>query len=140
MRYLVTILFFFIAVNLFAQKPDSKTLEKAVKDFDKALVSKDSMQLKVLLSNELSYGHSTGWLQTKKEVIGDLFNGKLTYSVISPKSPNIIVNGNVASVRMYAEIDAVMDSKPMQLKLNVLQVWIWKNKHWELFARQSAKA
>ncbi len=139
MRYLVTILFLFVSVTLFAQMPDSKALDNAIADFDKALINTDSVALKRLLSNDLLYGHSNGWVETKKELITDLFNGKLMYVTISPKIENKTIEGNSAAVRSYAEIDCVMDGKPMSFKLKVLQVWVWKNKKWELFARQSVK-
>ena len=139
MKYLVTILLLFVSIGTFAQKPDIKVLDKAIADFDKALINKDSAALKHLLGNDLTYGHSNGWVQTKKEIIADLFNGKLIYKTISAKEENRTIDGNSAAVRSVADIDCVMDGKPLSFKLKVLQVWIWKNKHWELFARQSVK-
>jgi hypothetical protein len=68
-----------------------------------------------------------------------LFNGKLNYKSISPADEQMVIEGNTASVRMNTVVDIVMEGKPLTLKLKVLQVWIWKNKHWELFARQSVK-
>jgi hypothetical protein len=49
------------------------------------------------------------------------------------------VEGKTASARMTVDVDVLMDGKPMSFKLKVLQVWVWKNKHWQLFARQSVK-
>jgi len=139
MRVIATILLLLIGCNLFAQKADNKSLDKSIADFDKALLSKDSASLNGLLSNDLFYGHSNGWVETKKELIADLFNGKLVYKTITPKEEHRTIEGNTAAVRSYAEIDCVMDGKPLSFKLKVLQVWMWKNKHWELFARQSVK-
>ena len=139
MRYLVTILLLFVSVGLFAQKPDSKALNKTISDFDKALVDKDSVVLKHLLGDDLLYGHSNGWVQTRKDIIADLFNGKLTYKTINTKEESSTIDGSSAAVRSTAEVDCIMEGKPISLKLKVLQVWIWKNKHWELFARQSVK-
>src|SRR4051812_7067196 len=100
MKYFFTILLFCFSGFVFAQKPDAKILRSAVAYFDRALVSKDSAALKQLLSDDLSYGHSNGWIQSKKDVIGDLYNGKLTYKAISPSEQTTAVNGNTASVRM----------------------------------------
>ncbi len=139
MRYLVTILLLFVSISIFAQKPDTKALDKAIADFDKALINRDSVALNHLLSNDLFYGHSNGWVETKKELIADLFNGKLIYKTINAKEEHRTIESNSTAVRSYAEIDCVMDGKPLSFKLKVLQVWTWKNKHWELFARQSVK-
>lgn len=139
MKYVIVILLLLVGVSAFAQKADSKSLAKAVADFDKALINKDSVALNHLLNNDLQYGHSNGWIETKRDVIADLFNGKLIYKTIVPQSPEIKMEGKTAAVRTTSDIDVLLDGKPMAFKLKVLQVWVWKNKHWELFARQSVK-
>jgi hypothetical protein len=126
-----------LSTSGFAKKADKEGLMIAIADFDKALIDKDSVALKRLLSDEVSYGHSNAWLENKQEVIVDLYNGKLTYKKIEQESPEIKIYGKSASVRTVANIDAVLDGKLMSFKLKVLQVWVWKNNHWELFARQS---
>jgi hypothetical protein len=126
-----------VSVSGFAKKANVESLKAAIADFDKALVDKDSVALKRLLSDEVSYGHSNAWLENKQEVIADLYNGKLTYKRIGQESPEIKTFGKSATVRSIANIDAVLDGKLMSFKLKVLQVWVWNNNHWELFARQS---
>ena len=63
---------------------------------------------------------------------------RLIYTSINGEQAEIVVNGNTALVRRVTNLDVVMTGKPMQLKLNVLQVWVW-NKTWRLFGRQSVK-
>ena len=140
MRLIIYILLLFVNTGAFAQGPDVKGLGHSVADLDKALIGKDSVALKWVLSDDVSYGHSNGWVETKREMISDLFNGKLSYNRIVPSKPEIVTNGSVASVRMVADIDVMMEGKPMSFKLKVLQVWVWDNEHWRLFARQSVKA
>jgi len=123
-----------------AQQPDARALAHAVADFDKALLSRDTVALKWIMSDKISYGHSNGWVETKKDVIGDLYNGTLSYKQINPGTPEIITEGNTASVRMMADVDVIMSGKQLQFKLKMLQVWKWENDHWILFARQSVKA
>ena len=139
MRVIITGLFLCLSFGLSAQKPDMKKLDKAVNDFDKALLKKDSLELKRLLNEQLVYGHSNGWMQTKKEVIADLYNGKLTYRKIAPGNEQIKIDGVTAAVREEAEVEVEMEGKPISLKLKVLQVWVWGKGSWELFARQSIK-
>lgn len=140
MRYLVFILLCFMSIGLHAEQPDHKSLGHAIKDLDRAMISKDSVALKWLLEDQLTYGHSNGWIEKKNDVIADLYNGKLTYKTIVPANQEVVIEGKAASVRFNADIDVLMDSKPMQFKLKVLQMWIWENDHWVLLARQSVKA
>jgi len=121
----------------FAQQADYAALNHAIADFDKALESRDSVALRWLLSDKVSYGHSNGWIENKKEVIADLFNGKLVYKKIAATKPEVSTSGNVAAARSIADIDAALDGKMMSFKLKVLQIWTWEDGHWTLFARQS---
>lgn len=139
MRYVAAILFLIMSLSLSPQKADVKSVEAAVAAFDKALLGKDSSSLKSLLSDKLNYGHSNGWIQTKRNVIDDLYNGKLVYQKINAQTPEVVMEGSTAAARMQADIDVLLDGKPMQFRLKVLQVWVSTNKHWKLLARQSVK-
>jgi hypothetical protein len=139
MKKLLIFILLFAGFCSFAQKHDMKSLVLVVDKLDKALINKDSVGLKKILHANLSYGHSNGWVESKRDVIDDLFNGKLSYKQISHKDDQVNIDVNTASVRMVADVDVIFNEKPMQLKLHVLQVWVWNHKHWELFARQSVK-
>jgi len=137
MRYLLTILSLFISLNVFSQ--DAAGLKEAITGFNTALVNKDTVALKTLVSDKLSYGHSNGWIQTKKNIVDDLYNGKISYTTIGQGEEDIVLEGNTACVRNEASIVAVMNGKTLQFKLKVLQVWIWNEDGWKLLARQSVK-
>ena len=140
MKQLSFLILLFAGVSVFGQKPNTETLTKALQDFDKGLVNKDSLTIKSLTTDHLSYGHSNGWIEDKKDIIADLYNGKLNYKKITEVAPRaVIVEGNAASVRLTEEIDVDFNGAPIHLKLNILQLWIWKNKQWQLMARQSVK-
>jgi hypothetical protein len=137
MRLLLFIILSLCGPAVWAQQPDYGSLSHAVSDFDKALETRDSVALKWLLNEKLQYGHSNGWIETKKELIEDLYNGKLIYKKIEATKPEITSSGNTVATRSIANIDAVMDGKFMSFRLKVLQVWVWEEGHWVLFARQS---
>ena len=137
MRYLLTILCVFISLNVFAQ--DAAGLKEAITGFNTALVNRDTVALKTLVSDKLSYGHSNGWVQTKKDIVDDLYNGKISYATIGQGEEDIVQEGNTACVRNEVSIVAIMNGKKLQFKLKVLQVWIWNEEGWKLLARQSVK-
>jgi hypothetical protein len=141
MRRIYILLLVALLLGTTTHAQDAKSLGIAMTDIDKALVAKDSIVLKRLLNGNLSYGHSNGWIETRTDVINDLYNGKLTYKSITPKAQAVTVSieGSTAAVRYVADVDILYGGKPMQMQLNVLQVWVWMGNHWELFARQSVK-
>ncbi len=140
MRCIIVVLIILWSNDLFAQLPN---INRFIADFDKALLSKDSTKLKGLLSDHITYGHSNGWIQNKKEVINDLYNGKITYKSISSSNEDVKIYGNTAFVRMNSNVQVEVEGKQLELNLSVLQVWmliyIDHKQRWELFARQSVK-
>ena len=140
MRYALIFLLFLISNEVSAFSfPLSKSIDSIIVAFDKALLAKDSVSLQRMLDDNMTYCHSNGWIETKKEVVNDLFNGKLTYKQINATDKEIKVSRRVAAVRMKADVDVIVGGTPVHVKLNILQVWHWKHRHWVLVARQSVK-
>ena len=135
-KMLATVSFVLCCVMSFAQ---TSFLKDAVAKLDNALVAKDTVVLRQLLHNDVSYGHSNGWVENKNEVIKDLVTNKLTYKKIESKDLKWETGKDWASMRSTTEIKYVLDGKDGELKLHVLQVWIKTNKGWQLIARQSTK-
>ncbi len=139
MKRFIVVIFILFQFVAHAEHAPYYDLISNIKDFDKALIARDTIRLKELLDDEIGYGHSNGWIQTKRDLINDLYNGKLTYTKISTSEEKLVVEDKAATMRMTAEVDIVLNGSPMQFKLKVLQVWVKKKKHWVLFARQSVK-
>ncbi|RYD59325.1 MAG: nuclear transport factor 2 family protein [Sphingobacteriales bacterium] len=138
MRTVVTILLLFIYSTVMTQA-GADDVRKAITELNKALLQKDSVTLKKLSHENLTYGHSNGWIETRQDVIGNLYNGKLTYTKIEQQEPKIWMEGKTATVRKDATAAILLDGKPMELKLHVLQVWVKTKKGWQLVSRQSVK-
>lgn len=136
MKQWITIAFLFFSSFSFGQ---TSFLKEAVSKLDRALIAKDSVTLKQILHKDLNYGHSNGWVESKQEVINDLFNGKLTYQKIESSKQDWKMGKDWATVRSVTEIRLLMNEQELLLKLHVLQVWIKTNKGWQLLARQSTK-
>jgi hypothetical protein len=139
MRYIFTIFFLFVSVISFSQV-DSISLKKAMSDLDKALVNDDEKVLTQLLNDNVSYGHSNGWVQTKNDIINDLKSGKLVYHKLENISEGVVtINNSWATVRTNTNAEAKMNGNVVQLKLHILQVWLKTKSGWQLIARQGVK-
>lgn len=129
----------FATVFSFAQI-DSVSLKKAMADLDKALINKDEKTLTQILNADVSYGHSNGWVQTKTDIINDLKSGKLSYDKLENISENVVaINNNWATVRTTTNAEARMNENSIQIKLQILEVWIKAKTGWQLIARQGIK-
>jgi hypothetical protein len=90
------------------------------------------------LDDNLSYGHSNGWIENKKEFIAHLGN-RLVYHSFKEDSIRVTVNKNAAHIRFIADIDVTLDGKRALYHLKVLEIWLKSGKQWRLFARQAVK-
>ena len=114
-------------------------VKQAAAKLEKALVAKDTVTLKQLLHKNLSYGHSSGWVQSKEDVVKDLVSGKIVYRNMESRDPQWTTGSDWATLRTTTDLNFLMDGKEGVLKLHVLQVWMKTNKGWQLLARQSTK-
>jgi hypothetical protein len=133
------VLFLFTIQNSFAQI-DSVGLKNAMQQLDKALLQKDETILKSVLHKDLSYGHSNGWIQSKKDILNDFTSGKLEYNKIENNSSVIIIiTRDYATVKTNTNAEGVVNGTTFKLTLHIMQFWIKTKNGWQLIARQSAK-
>jgi ketosteroid isomerase-like protein len=133
---LFMVLFFQTAI---AQNKADKKLVSAVESMRKQLIDPEKNALDALLMDDLSYGHSTGRLDTKASLMESLLNGSSDFVSITLSDQTIHKNGKTAIVR-HKLIAATNDSgKPGEAKLAVLLVWQKQHKVWKLLARQAVK-
>lgn len=104
-----------------------------------ALVSRDTIALHHFLDDQLTYGHSNGWIETKQDLIKNNFVKKLIYESISEDSISVQLSGSVAVARFNAIIKGVVADQAFHLKLHVCQTWIRDDLSWKLMARQAVK-
>ncbi len=138
MKFLFIIGLFLVQAACFAQTEEVK-LTSTLKEFHQALVKKNTVSINQQTDKALSYGHSNGWVETKKELIEHLESGYMGYNSFQEDSIKVEVNGNLAHARFIADINASMSGKEFSFKLRVLEVWVKKGKRWVLFARQAVK-
>jgi ketosteroid isomerase-like protein len=133
-----------LVINLqkpFAQNSKSMTeVTNAVEQLRKAMVDADTVTLDKLTAAELSYGHSSGKVQTKKEFISDLATGTSDFVSIDLTEQTVKIVGNTAVVRHI--LSAASNDKgkgPGAVKLGILLVWVKNKTQWQLLARQAVK-
>jgi len=129
----------FLFNSSFAQI-DSIGLKKAMQQLDKALLQKDETVLRSVLHDDLSFGHSNGWIQSKNDILSDFASGKLTYNKFENNSSSIVkISKEYATVKTNTNAEGVVNGTAFKLTLHIMQFWVKTKKGWQLIARQSAK-
>ena len=139
MRLAFAIVSFFIAAIAHAQSDSVIVKEKLIR-FEDALIAKDYQDMQLLLHNNVSFGHSTGWVQTKRDVISDCKSGKLSYLKIARTDMFVAaIDKDWATVRYNGTAEGLSEGKAFKIALHVLQVWVKDKDKWQLLARQATK-
>jgi hypothetical protein len=133
------LLMMLISVNSFAQSKDETAVSTAVETLRKAMLDADKATLEKCTAAELSYGHSSGKVETKAEFVDALATGKSDFVSINLTDQTIKVVGNTAIVRHTLQGETNDNGNRGTVRLFVLTVWQKQNGQWKLLARQAAR-
>ena len=123
-----------------AETSDQAAVAEAVAALTKAMLGADRAKLEALVSDSLSYGHSGGVVQDKKDFVEVIAGKKTVYKSIELSKQTVAVAGNNAIVRHAWESESgTGDGKWNVSKIGVLQVWQKGPSGWQLLARQAFK-
>ena len=139
-KWILIILPVFVFFNYsFAQTKNETAIAAKVEALRKAMVDADSSILDMLAADELSYGHSGGTVENKKEFISKIISGKSDFISIDLTNQTIFISGKTAIVRHKLDAATNNDGKPGEVHLLVLLVWQKQHGEWKLLARQAVK-
>jgi hypothetical protein len=99
----------------------------------------DKAKLEMLTADALSYGHSSGKVETKKEYIEVIAGKKTIYKSITLTDPKVSVAGNNAIARHIFAAEVEAGGQASSPKIGVMQVWVKDGGAWKLLARQAFK-
>jgi len=128
----------FFSFNLsFAQK--ATEVEEAVNKLTQLMITPDSLALNKLILNNLSYGHSSGKIQTKQEFMHSLLSGESDFVDINLTDQTIVVQNKTALVRHTLSAKTNDKNIPGNVKLYILLIWEKEKSGWKLLGRQAVK-
>ena len=104
-----------------------------------AILSKDSVALSNLLADDVTYGHSSGLIQTKTELIRSIVSGEQDYKSIEPSNMIVRIYDNAGVVNANVKASLIYQGKPVDLNMAVTFTWVKINGEWKLVARQAVK-
>ena len=105
-----------------------------------AMVDPAPAALGALVADDLSYGHSSGKVDTKASFIGDLVDRKSDFVSITITDQTIkVVDGRTAIVRHTLAADTNDSGKPGKVALKILGIWQKQGGEWKMLARQAVR-
>jgi hypothetical protein len=135
----ITVLAMLLSISVSARRTCADAL-LASQGLTHALLNRDTLRIKALVAADIAYGHSNGWIQSRPEMLRDLYNGSLEYQEIRLlDTPGCSTTNSVAVIRHRAAVSIEMKGTTLRMNLGVLQIWEYRRGKWLLVARQSCK-
>ena len=140
MRFITLLfcLFFFVGFSQTYSKKE-KALLIQVSKLD-SLMENNNSKILDLFSDDVSFGHSNGWIQNKDDFKTDFESGKVKYqSVKQTELKEFKIKNKFANIRRIIAVKGLYKNETFEMKLSVLEFWIQQKGIWKLWSRQSVK-
>ena len=139
-RYVIVAVLLALTSVVSAQmgKMEQQVLQ-AEKDRFAAMVKGDRAALEKLLSDDLTYIHSTALLETKEQFLKSVTSGNIDYVSIVPneKEWKIRIEGNTAIVNGLAAVNVIDTGKDRKITIRFTTVQSNRGGAWQLRTWQS---
>ncbi len=142
MNYRKHIFFFIFLISTtvsIAQSKKEAQVNAAVEQLKLAMVSGERSALESIASDQLSYGHSSGLVETKAQFVEKIASGSSDFVTIELKNQTVTVSGNTAILRHELHATTNDSNKPGEVHLRVMLVFQKQGKEWKLLGRQAVK-
>jgi ketosteroid isomerase-like protein len=136
------ILLLLSATVLSAATPDPKVEKEvlaALEAYKQAMINKDSAALTKVLSDDLTYTHSSNLHEDKAAVLASIKRQGTSTEAIDFKDPKVRVYGNTALVKTDVDFRNNANGVVSVSKLNVLHVFVKGPQGWQMVARQATR-
>jgi ketosteroid isomerase-like protein len=120
-----------------AQTPDQfRAFDKKWAD---ATTHGDLSALADILSDDLTYTHSSGKTQSKAQFIASIRSKELQYHSIEFESADVRDYGNVAIISSHIRVKVTADGHDINVHTCFLHIWVKQGGRWQLVAHQATK-
>ena len=122
-----------------AQAATDAEIQKAEKDWAKAVMAQDASALGQILADELIYAHSTGNIDTKAKYLSNMKSGAAKYELIEHQDLTVKAYGDTGVAHSHVRMKGTNKEGPFDNKLMMLHVWVKQGGKWHLVAHQTTK-
>lgn len=138
--------FFFFLISLSINAQENKAISELKKEpklqenimlLDFYMKNNDSTILE-LFSEDVSFGHSNGWVQNFADFKKDFESKKVSYKSIEQTDfSEFKRNRKTVSLRRKVKVTGIYKIYDFEMTLSLLEIWVKKGKSWKLWSRQA---
>lgn len=117
-----------------------KEVESATENLVQAMLKPTATTLNQLASDKLSYGHSSGAMETKEQFVQTLVSGASVFEEIQLSDQTVDVQDNTAVVRHVLTAKTNDPGKgSANIRIGIMLTWVKSDGNWQLLGRQAFK-
>jgi ketosteroid isomerase-like protein len=143
MKSLVLCTLLLLATLALAPAASNPTAEKevlaAMETWKQAVMKKDRALFDKTLHADLTYGHSSGLVETKQQSIDHIVNSQVIYQAVNFSDTKVAVHGDAAFVTGIVDYHQKSGGNVAVIHLLVLTAWVKGPQGWQMIARQSTR-
>lgn len=139
---MLTIVMTSVLSNASAQEKSAsqKEVEAVTERLIQAMLKPTATALNQLVSDKLSYGHSSGAVETKEQFVQTLVSGGSVFEEIQLSDQTVDVQESTAVVRHVLSAKTNDPGKgPADIRIGIMLIWVKSDGNWQLLARQAFK-
>lgn len=145
--FLIPILMLFMSIVTFSQpKEQSQSdleVENQIKQLEqerfRAMIQVDTTSLDSILAEDLTYTHTNGWVQSKKDLMSSLESKELNYKSAITNDVVVRTYGICAVVTGTALMKVESQEQEYNLRIRFIDVYVKKGGNWQMVAWQSTR-
>lgn len=104
-----------------------------------AMVQGDLETLEGLLTEDLTYTHSNGQVETRAQFLEAIRSGTLRYLAVEPSDAVVRVHGETAIVTGGAKLRVSSQGRELTVPVRFIEVWVKSGGAWKMAAWQSTR-
>jgi hypothetical protein len=130
----------FLNGSLLAQSNTETAVAASVDTWRKATMTADKATLDKILSDKLTYGHSSGSVEDKASFIASVMTGKSTFLTMDLTNQSVVViDKKTVIVRHNLDAKTKNNGVDGTAKLHVMTLWHKESGTWRMVGRQACK-
>ena len=139
-KYFQTIFFLVLLTNsFFAQTKAHQKIAALEQQRFQAMMQKDVAFLENVLADNVTYAHSNGLVENKRQHLENVGSGNITYQQMEVEENNLRLYKKTAVNNGIIHVKGLYKGTPFQVRLGYTNVYVKEKRQWRLAAWQSVK-
>ncbi|MEO1259780.1 MAG: nuclear transport factor 2 family protein [Bacteroidota bacterium] len=132
-------LLIFLVNPIYSQSKTHQTIADLEQQRFLAMMQKDVAFLENVLTEDVTYAHSNGLVENKKQHLENVSSGSITYQQMKVEENSLRIYKKTAVNNGIINVKGLYKGTPFQVRLGYTNIYVKTKRQWKLAAWQSAK-